>query len=272
MEKNNNSLNISGAIIIAGAIIAIAIIWSRKPVTYNAPPTQEKTETKISMAAITNKDHILGNPTAKIKIVEYSDASCPFCKLLHPTMKKIIDKYGASGDVAWVYRHFPLDKPGSRPDGGILHPNAGHEAQAMECATSLGGNDAFWKFTNRLYEITPSVTAQSPDGLDQKKLPEIASYVGINTVSFNECLADNRFKSLVEEQYLDGLDAGVSGTPMNIFVLSEPAPKTLDNVVASLTLKIGAPIEISSDRQKIRLAGALPESAFTTIIDALLNK
>ncbi len=181
-SKSNSPLSISGAIIIAGAIIAVAIIWAQRPPTQ--PITQVPTEKApaIVLPPVTNADHILGNPTAPIKIVEYSDASCPFCKMFHPTMEKIMEEYGTDGKVAWVYRHFPLDKPGSRSDGGILHPNAGHEAQAMECAASLGGNDAFWKFTNRLYAVTPAVTPQTPEGLDQKQLPEIAKFAGLDAV------------------------------------------------------------------------------------------
>ena len=47
-------------------------------------------------------------------------------------MQKISDEY--KGKVKWVYRHFPLDS---------LHPNARKAAEASECATELGGNDAF---------------------------------------------------------------------------------------------------------------------------------
>ncbi len=222
-NKQNNTISIPGAIIIAGAIIAFALILSLKPQTQNTknePVT--KIENPLKMSPVTSKDHILGNPNAQIKIVEYSDTSCPFCKIFHPTMKKVIDRYGAEGNVAWVYRHFPLDKPGTRSDGGVLHPNAGKEAQALECAAALGGNDAFWKYTHRLYEITPSVTSQTPQGLDQDELPKIASFAGLDATSFSTCLSSGRFADTVESQYQDGISVGVSGTPASVFVLSKP--------------------------------------------------
>ncbi len=236
-SKSNNPLSISGAIIIAGAIIAVAIIWAQRPPTQ--PVTQapsEKAPTTV-LAPITNADHILGNPAAPIKIVEYSDSSCPFCKMFHPTMEKIMEEYGNDGKVAWVYRHFPLDKPGSRSDGGILHPNAGTEAQAMECAASLGGNDAFWKFTNRLYAITPAVTPQTPDGLDPKQLPEIAKFAGLDVISFNECLSSGRFKDAVESDYQSGLAAGVNGTPFAIIVTDSGKQVPLNGAQPYATLK-----------------------------------
>ena len=213
------ALTLPAAIIIAGAIIAMAIIWVRKPVTAPVATNEAAANSAVavnketSMAPVTSSDHIFGNPNAIIKIVEYSDTSCPYCKIFHPTMQKIMEQYGPSGKVAWVYRSFPLDKPNA--NGQILHPNAGHESQALECASALGGNDAFWKFINRLYEITPSDQGQP---LDQKQLPVIAKFAGLDTIGFNECLSSGRFKDKVEKQYLDGVNAGVSGTPYSVII------------------------------------------------------
>ena len=194
-QKPQSVLNIPTAILIAGAIIAGSVIWSKGPSPQVTKNQQNSPADSFEqqLRPITSADHILGNPNAKIKIVEYSDPSCPFCKVFHNTMKKVMADYGTSGNVAWVYRSYPLDKPD--PNGRILHPNAGRESQAFECAADLGGNDAFWKYTNRLYEITPSVTGDTPKGLDQAQLPEIAKFAGLNVEDFNNCLSTGKFKS-----------------------------------------------------------------------------
>lgn len=219
-QPRSNFVTLPGAIIIAAALIAIAIIWVKKPVSVTPPDqsdNQNKSE-KINIRPMTANDHIFGNPNAPVKIVEYSDPSCPFCKTFNVTMEQIISEYGSSGKVAWIYRHFPLDKPDQ--NGYILHKNAGHEAQALECAASLGGNDKFWAFEKLLYETTPSVTSQTPNGLDQTKLPEIAKSVGIDAISFNECLTSGQFKNKVEADYLDGVNAGIQGTPYSVIITS----------------------------------------------------
>ena len=41
-------------------------------------------------------DHIRGNPKAPIVLIEYSDLECPFCKMYHETMNKIMTKYEKS--------------------------------------------------------------------------------------------------------------------------------------------------------------------------------
>ncbi|MBI3306118.1 thioredoxin domain-containing protein [Candidatus Nomurabacteria bacterium] len=86
-------------------------------------------------------DHILGSADAKIIVVEYSDLDCPFCKTFHNTMHRIVKE---NTDVAWVYRHFPIPK---------LHPNAKRKAEETECASEQKGNDGFWKYTDKVFEI-----------------------------------------------------------------------------------------------------------------------
>jgi protein-disulfide isomerase len=233
MEPNQNSsptpapkafLTVPVAILIAAVIIAISIVWLKKPTgsstTAGAPQAVQQQQTVLK--PVTAADHILGNPNAPIKIVEFSDPSCPYCKLFFPTLTQIMSQYGASGQVAWVYRAFPLDKPGTAPDdgtnGGILHKNAGHESQALECAASLGGNDKFWAYADRLYSITPSVTPDTPNGLDQSQLPVIAQYVGLDVSQFNDCLSSGKMAPVVEAQYQDGLAAGVNGTPYSFII------------------------------------------------------
>ncbi len=272
IKNHSKSLNIPTAIVIAGAIIAIAIIYTKGP----SPAKQViKSSPEQQMRAITAADHINGNPNAKVRIVEYSDPSCPFCKVFHNTMKKVMADYGATGNVAWVYRSFPLDKP--KPDGSILHPNAGRESQAFECAASLGGNEKFWTYTNRLYEITPSVTNNSPKGLDPKELQNIAKFAELNIDDFNNCLATNKFKDKVEADYLDGVNIGINGTPTSIIVLSKVFPDSIKEKLMAIyepykDRNTGEyPIRISTDSKMIVLGGAMPIDIMKATIDLMFT-
>jgi len=235
----SSSLGLPGAVIIAGAIIAVAIIWTHKPTTVAAPvsPAAAALTDQTDIPPVTAADHIWGNPNAPIKIVEYSDPSCPYCKMFQPVVKQIMDQYGPGGQVAWVYRHFPMDKPGTRSDGGILHPNSGHEAEAFECAASLGGNTVFWNFVNAFYAATPSVTNTSPNGLDQTKIPAIGKSVGLDAVSFSDCIASNQFKDKIEKQYLSGINAGISGTPYSVIMTPSGSKIPLIGYVPYNTVK-----------------------------------
>ncbi len=244
MEPNNNRpqiVGIPGAIIIAATIIAIALVYIFHPVapiSKTAPVLSPNSPQvpQINMTPVTTADHILGNPNAQIKIVEFSDPSCPYCKMFNPTMEQVMNTYGPGGKVAWVYRSFPLDQPD--PNGNILHPNAGHEAQALECAAFLGGNDKFWAYEKSWYETFPLQGAtQRSVAEDTTQLVSLAKGVGLDTSTFNDCLASGQFKSKIDAQYTDGINAGVSGTPHNIIIAPTGDKIPLVGAVSYATMK-----------------------------------
>lgn len=147
------------------------------------------------------RDHIRGNPDAPVSLIEYSDFECPFCKRFHPTAKQIVEVYG--GKVNWVYRHFPLD---------FHNPAAQREAEASECAAELGGNEAFWRYTDLVYERTASNGKGVPEG----ELPAMAASIGLDRGKFDACLKSGRKTARVKEDLEEGIAIGISGTPGNV--------------------------------------------------------
>ncbi len=219
-KPQSPAVSLPAAIVIAGALIAVAIIWTNKSETVTKNADSESTEQSETAEAtvgklppITDKDHILGNPEATIKVVEYSDPSCPFCKMFNQTMVDIMAEYGPAGKVAWVYRSFPLDKPNA--NGQVLHPDAGKQAEAFECAAELGGNKSFWDYEKLFYSRID--TAQ---GFDNAKLPDLGAEIGLDKVKFKECLDGGKMKARVDAQYESGIEAGVhtKGTPYSIIL------------------------------------------------------
>lgn len=221
VTKKENKISTPAAILVGAIIIGLAIIFAVSP-RGAAPtaqqgnqqqPAAQQTGDLEQMKPVTSKDHIRGNPNAPVKIVEYSDTECPFCKRFHSTMKEMMDTYGKDGKVAWVYRHFPLDS---------LHPKARSEAVALECANDVGGNDKFWEYTDRLYEITPA-----NNGLDAAELPKIAAYVGLDVNKFNTCLTSGKFDQHIEDDVQDAVATGGQGTPWNIVVSAKGKKYTI---------------------------------------------
>lgn len=152
------------------------------------------------------RDHIYGNPDAIVSLIEYSDFECPFCKNFHKTAKEIVEAY--DGKVNWVYRHFPL---------AFHNPGAQLQAEASECAAALGGNDAFWKYTDTIYERTTS----NGDGFPVDGLVPLAREVGIDGDAFRQCLTERRYTDRVKEDYEEGIRVGIRGTPGNILLNNE---------------------------------------------------
>lgn len=155
-------------------------------------------------APVTESDHKRGDSTARIILFEYSDYQCPYCSSFHPTTKQIVDEY--SGQVAMVYRHFPLD---------AIHPLARPAAVASECVANLAGNDAFWSYTDQVFESTDS------DILSASSIKSIATSLGVSASEYDNCIASSAAKDAVESDYQSGIEAGVTGTPGNILYDTE---------------------------------------------------
>ncbi len=206
-EQKQHSIPTPIAILIAGALIAVGVYAGLRGDNVPAPSGPQagagaSAELK-NMRAVGADDHIRGNRNAEVVIVEYSDFECPFCKRFHETMQQTMAQY--DDKVAWVYRHFPLDS---------LHSKARKEAVASECAAELGGNDAFWKFTDRFFELTPSNDQTDIDTV----LPQIAKDIGLDGEQFATCLTSGKYDAHIEADVQNATATGGNGTPWSIVV------------------------------------------------------
>ena len=235
-HSEDNSVNstyvIAGSIIIAGIIIAAAVMYSNGGANGGQANVREtltnepEAPTGVNLAQVSASDHILGDPNAAVKLVEYSDLDCPFCTRFHQTIiSDIKADYIDSGKVAWVYRHFPLD----------MHPDARAKAEAAECVAEIGGNEGFWKFADAVFADDETLA----------ELPGIVSKMGINVKAFNACVDESRYADKVSSQQQDGINAGAQGTPYAVV--------------------------IAKDGEKLVIPGALPGAQIKSILDQALG-
>lgn len=168
----------------------------------------QKLENKApdQLLALTDDDHIYGNPDANISLIEYSDFECPFCQRFHPTPETIVNEY--DGEVNWVYRHYPLS---------FHNPAATLEAEASECAGEQGGNDFFWKYAKLIYDKTPG----NGRGIDKSDLVAMAGELNLNEDTFEECLNSGKFRDRINRDFQNGSLLGVTGTPATFIVNHE---------------------------------------------------
>jgi len=211
-KRTKKDYLLPGSILVAALLVSLALVYnagrgnSQSQLAGNfegaALPASDQ------VRPIDAEDHILGDPSAPIKFVSFTDLECPFCKEFHPVLERTVDEYE---NIAVVYRHSPID---------LLHSKARQEARASECAAELGGNDAFWKYVNRIFEITPS-----NDGLDPRQLSEAAVFIGLDRDTFDSCLTSDRHADRIDRDVQDALNAGSqSSTPFTLILL--PSGKT----------------------------------------------
>lgn len=209
-----SSYTIPTAIVIGGIIIAVAVYVSQPPQT---PAATSATDAAL-VRPVSPSDHIFGNPAAPVVIIEYCDFDSEFCKAFDTTLHQIIANEGANGQVAWVFREFPLVE---------IHPNALALAEAAECAASVGGSDAassnnaFWEFDSALFANQP---------VDPSQLGDIASSVGISGSAFASCYANasSTLDARILADRQNALDMGATGTPFSILLTNGQNPVVME--------------------------------------------
>lgn len=203
MKEEKGNVWVAVSIIIAGALVAAAVIFTGGA-NQPAPAGQgnaDQPQEIVNIPEVGEDDYVKGNPEAPITIVEYSDPECPFCIRLHPTLNQLIEDY--DGQVNWVYRHLNTG----------LHRKLIAEATAAECAGEIGGNDTFWSYLDRIYNTT-----QGNDDLDLDLLPQFATDLGLDLTAFNECYDSGRYIEKVRSQSDAAFAAGARGTPFSVII------------------------------------------------------
>lgn len=197
-----SSYTIPLAIAVGGAIVALAV--------YVSMPKSQSTgaDNPSLVRPVSASDHILGNPMAKVTIVEYSDFDCEHCKVFDETLHQIIANAGVDGNVAWVYREFPLIE---------IHPNAMKHAEAAECVAQVAGNDAFWKFKTELFDHQP---------INPTRYGTYAKTIGISDDAFATCFAHaaTTVDATILADRQNALDMGALGTPYSLILVAGKPP------------------------------------------------
>lgn len=212
-----NSYLLPVVIVLAGILIGGALFYVRST---NTVPS----EGDISLLRpISTNDHIVGNPGASVVIVEYSDIDCPYCKNFQESMEQVMTDYGPSGNVAWVYRHFPVIE---------AHPNSAAHAEAAECVASLGGDDLFFRFIDALHQAAPGDAQFDPKGY-----AAIITTLGLSLPDFESCVAGSKFEKRVADDFDNALAVGAVGAPFSVILIKGHNPVPVSGYLPYDSLK-----------------------------------
>jgi len=199
-EQKSFELNPSISILIAGVLIASAIVFVNvrpaAPAAVAAGGAQAPT-TATNVRAPSAQDHIVGSLNAPLVLIEYTDFQCPFCSMVHPTLKKIVSE--SNGQIAWVLRNFPLES---------IHPNARPAALAAECIAQELGNDAYWKSADAVFA---DQSKMSPAYFEQ-----LALQLGAQKTSYKSCIASASAAKKVDADSAEAQQNGGQGTPYTV--------------------------------------------------------
>ncbi len=202
------SFVIAVAILMHGGVIKIGSVNTAVPTAQQAAPAQPSQAAQAPAAAPASgkvtagsDDPVLGEKSAKVTMVEFSDYECPFCKRHFDQVYPLIKKdYIDTGKIKMVFRNYPLP---------FHDPMATFEAKAALCIREQGGDSSYFK----LHDVMYTKTTSNGNGLTKDQVYQFVSDLGLNQASVKTCAESDKYDAKIKKDIADGGAAGVSGTP-----------------------------------------------------------
>ena len=190
--------------VVALAVVALlAIPYIRSRLQANQPVGDI---VKVTPVARPQADrNSMGDPNAPVKIVEYSDYQCPFCKRFSDeTQPQIVDTYVATGKVYFTYRSMGNFVSDNLRTGGVESKEA---AEAAYCAAD---QNKYWEYHDMLFA---NWKGEEVGSFTANRLMAFGEALGLNMDEFRSCYNGNKYANQVQQDSTDGLAAGIKATP-----------------------------------------------------------
>jgi protein-disulfide isomerase len=121
---------------------------------------------------------VKGPPPAPVKVVEYSDFLCPFCRQVAAAFDAYLP--GSGGRVAIFYKNYPLDPSCNPHIQGSGHAGSCHLALGGLCAQDQG---KFWPYHDRVFAAQGEL--HNPQAADVLRLAGVG---GRATAALGMCM------------------------------------------------------------------------------------
>lgn len=184
------------ALIAAVAVVGAFIFMNRDD---NLPEA-------IAYEEIPAEGRYLGNQDAPVEFVIYSDFQCPFCgQFDERDFPPLVENFVKTGDVRVEWRPMPViagNIPMESPENESVR-----SAEAAMCAADQG---QLWPYSEALY----AAQGDPNSGVyDDEMLVETAGDLGLDTNTFESCLASGEKHDDVVGHYNEAIQRGIMGTP-----------------------------------------------------------
>jgi protein-disulfide isomerase len=182
---------------LAVVAVLIVILTQIKPVGDITVPVRQK-------AAVTD-GLTMGDPNAKVKVIEFADFQCPACGTYWASMEPaMITQYIDSGKAFFTYSPFSfLGKYGTDPtwDESIK------AAEAAYCANDQG---KFWEYRDFLFG---NQNGENQSAFNRVRLIAFGKKIDLNSKAFVECLDSGKYTQTVNDANTFAKDQGATFTP-----------------------------------------------------------
>lgn len=149
-------------------------------------------------------------PAALLEVTIFSDFECPACarfaEFFDSRIVKLFDHR-----VRVTFRHYPLDQACNPRSTTTMHKFACASSYLAEGARVLGGNEAFWKAHDFLFQHRDDIAAGTMTA------QRLAKAAGLDASNLQSAANPDDIKPRIVQDVEQGVACGIRGTP-SVFV------------------------------------------------------
>ena len=205
--KNKKIILATTLFAVALAMAVLGFVFYKQTVTKNKAINKDTAQTQDHNAKILetinnlqikevrlldDSDHVWGDKNVPVQLIFYGDFDCPFSAAFYDTLEKVKQDY--KDKVKIGFRHFPMR----------THDMALPAALASECAAE---QNKFWEMYDKLF------TDKKNDNMNIDQFSKDAKEIGLKTDEFEKCIDTEKYKDKIQNQWQEGREANVIGTP-----------------------------------------------------------
>jgi protein-disulfide isomerase/uncharacterized membrane protein len=167
---------------------------------------------------------VIGNVSAPVIIVEFSDFLCPFCKTASEMIKSAAAGFGDK--VGIIFMNFPLDKSCNPDLKKTIHEGA--------CTLAKGAICAAWQL--RFDEYQETVFNLRPENADPAVMRQIAVLSRLDIPQFELCMESAQVKAELKKQVNESNRLGIHSTP-TLFINGRLIPAIKDRDILTTIIR-----------------------------------
>ncbi len=203
-RKRRQQQRITTVLVIVGAALVLIGLLALPTIQAEFAPVGE-IKTAAANPRPQAQDNGMGDPNAPVKIEEFSDYQCPYCRnFANDTQGQIVEAYVKTGKVYFVYRSM----------GNWISDNIGQgkteSRDAAEAAYCAGEQNKYWEYHDLLFA---NWTGEDVGSFTNKRLLAFGEKLSLDMNAFRDCVSGNKFETRANQDRVDGERYGISGTP-----------------------------------------------------------
>ncbi len=173
------------------------------------PIIQESGPPNITMKTfLDNGSPILGDPNARVTLVEFGDYQCHFCNVFfHSTEGDILKNYVETGKVKMIFK-----------DYNIIGPDSVNASHGAHCANE---QELFWEYHDILYS---NWAGENNGWASSENLLKFANDIELDVDEWSECMINGVHSQTILASNEDAKSLELTGTPA--FFVIGPDDKT----------------------------------------------